>query len=176
MNYLPHRYRRSSVDRFVPVIEQLLRRGGTPVSFDPSDLGINVETALARFRDAVHALSTGLVTHPNINAILLQETWLRFKATSDGTRVLLLSRKAEQGPPQLTAVPVSEGRVPLATLRSTQPRFVDSLTALAVLLGQRILVGEVVIHGEITDTLKQRLESENDVAFRQEAQNTTIML
>jgi len=177
MTYQPHRYRRSSVDRFVPVIEQLLRSGGTPVSFDPADLHLGVETALARFRDAVHAFSTGLVTHPNINADLLRETWQRFKATSDGHRVLLLSRQAEQGPPELTAFPVSGGRAqPLAMLRSTQPRFVETLTALAVLLGQRILQGEVHISGELTDTLQHRLETENDIVFRRETPNTWIML
>jgi len=106
-----------------------------------------MDTAIARCRDAVKRIATGKTDHPSIDVAVLSVIWPSYKVTSDGEMVVICSRMVEQGLP--TTV-LSGSQAELAVLQTTQFRFVDSLTAFAVLLGQRLLQGEVTIVGELT--------------------------
>jgi hypothetical protein len=166
MNYVPHRYSPKSVYRFVPVIDKVLsmhrNRGIASVSFDPTNLSISMETGIARLRDAVHALSTGMCPHPLINAEELRHVWPLYKVTSDGKVVQVVARSVEQIEP--VAMEPFAG-VSIAVLRTDDLRFTETITAFAVLLGQHLLVGQVDIVGDLSDSLRYRLESENDIVI-----------
>jgi hypothetical protein len=177
MTYIPHRHGQRSVYRFVGIIVKVLdqhrRQGIASVSFNPLDMNISVETAIARLRDAVYSLSSGLTTHPSVDVTQLKEVWPHYKVTSDGVNVQVVSREAKQDEP----VPIHTGTgTELAVLRSEDPRFVETLSAFAVLLGQRFLQGEVQISGFLSDTLQHRLQSENDVVFIQDGPNSYHMV
>ncbi len=172
--YLAPRFGQRSVNRFVPILSRLCQaQEPTAVSFTPSELGISVETAMARLRDAAHSLSTGLTTHPSINAETLSAVWPLYKVTSDGLDVVVSPRKTEKGTP---ITPLSVRAADSYALRADAPGFVEALTAFAVLLGQRVLQGQVVISGVIDEDFKDRLSLRYDIAFRRETDNTTIML
>lgn len=177
MTYLPHRHTWKSVSRFVPVLESLIHQHQVShtghVSFDPQHFNISIETAIARLRDAVQSLSQGLTSTPSIDADVLTAIWPHYKVTSEGTRVLIVSRSTEQEEPVLIH---SGSRESLATLTVESPRFVENLTAFALLLGQRILQGEVTILGDLPDSVRLRLLSENDIAIVQDGPRQFHML
>lgn len=177
MTYLAHRHSTKSVFRFVPVIKQLLdhhkSRGIAQVSFNPADMGISLETGIARLRDAVYSLSSGLTTHPSVDATTLKEVWPLYKVSSDGINVLVVSRTTEQDEP----VPIHTGSSgSLATLQVNDPQFVEIVTSFAVLLGRRFLQGQVTIEGQLSDNIKHQLESNHDVIITQEANNRYTMI
>lgn len=176
MPYQPSQYREKSVNRFVPVLKLLLAdTGKSGVSFDPFAMLLSPNTAIARLRDAVHAISSGKVIHPSINADLLREVWSQYKITSDGSIISISPRQTEERP---QAVPTGGSRAAteLAVLKVSQPRFVETLTAFACLLGQRILTGEVTIYGDLSSTLIDRLENDNDVVIKRTGEQQYIML
>ena len=137
-------------------------------------MNISLETAIARLRDAVHSLSSGLTTHPSVDATTLKEVWPLYRVDSDGVNVLVVSRETKQNKPELLIH--SGSRTELAVLGSEDVRFVEVLTAFAVLLGQRFLQGEVTINGFLSDKLQHRLQSENDVVFIQDGPNKHHMV
>lgn len=170
-DYLPHRFRAQSVYRFVPILDQLLKqhsnKGTASIGFSPFDLHISADTAIARLRDAVIALSTGKTTHPSINAHELAEVWPLYRVTSDGDRVLVVPRLTKEGRPSV--MDVGPRTAALAVLHVNQERFVETVTAFAVLLGQRLLQGEVTINGNLPNSLRSQLETSNDIAIIQDA-------
>jgi hypothetical protein len=176
MTYLAHRLSWRSVQRFVPVIEHVLtahQNGIAHVAFDPKRMGISIDTAIARLRDAVQSLSQGLTSTPTINADVLTAIWPHYKVTSDGTNVLITSRTTEQEEPVLIH---SGSRESIATLTVGSPRFVENLSAFALLLGQRLLQGEVTILGDLSAFERNRLLSENDIAIVQDGPQQYHML
>ncbi len=178
MTYLPHRHSWKSVSRFVPVIEALLdahkKLGTANVTFDPLvGMNISVETAMGRLRDAVASLSQGLTSAPSIDAEELAAVWAFYKVTSDGTNVQIVSRLTEQEEPVMIQ---TGSRESLATLKVEDERFVETLTAFALLLGQRYLQGEVTILGDLPPELQSRLLSENDIAIVQDGPQQYHML
>ncbi len=177
MTYLPHRHTWKSVSRFVPVIESLLNqhkhKGIASVTFDPATMGLSVETGIARLRDAVQSLSQGLTSTPTIKADDLTAIWPYYRVRSDGTLVNVISRSTEQEEPVMIQ---SGSRESLATLKVEDPRFVETLSAFALLLGQRFLQGEVTILGDLDETLRLRLLSENDIAIVQDGPRQYHML
>jgi hypothetical protein len=178
MTFLPHRYTAKSVDRFIPVLEAVVRQAGSPlqtVQFFPSDLYLSMNTAMARLRDAVHAITTGIIIDPRVPADVLRAMWPMFRLTSfNGTKVLLVPRHTEQGTP--LNVESGEHRTYLAVLRVDQPRFEEILSAFATLLGQRLLEGTVCIEGTLSETLHDVLLDRHDIMFRVESPTVTIML
>lgn len=174
MSYLPHRHTDKSVRRFVPILETLIANhktfGEYPVQFDPTQLGISVETGLARLRDAVHSITTGLTNYPNISSADLSAIWPRYHATSDGTNIVIQPKHPTV---HATRVHVS---TKLATILVDQPNYESYLTAFAILLGNRILQGEVTIIGHLSDTLKQTLEGAYDIVITPTGPNQHTML
>jgi hypothetical protein len=180
MSYQPHRYTAKSVDRFIPVLEQLCRQAQTgkmeTISFFASDLFLSLNTAMARLRDAVAAITTGIIVDPRVPADLLQVMWKQYQMTShNGNKVLLVPRNTEQTRPTLN-VESGAQRKYLAVLNTSQPRFEEILTSFACLLGQRLLEGTVLIEGQLSETLQPVLMDRNDIMFRPETPTTTIML
>jgi hypothetical protein len=180
MTYLPHRYTTKSVDRFIPVLEAVCRQSYLgkveQVEFFASDLFLSMNTAMARLRDAVHAITTGIIVDPRVPADVLRAMWPKYRLTShNGTKVLLVPRNTEQTPTTLN-VESGEQRRYLAVLDTDRPRFEETLTAFACLLGQRILEGSVLIEGPLSETLVAVLLDRHDIMFRQETSTTTIML
>jgi hypothetical protein len=179
MTYQPHRYTSKSVDRFIPVLERLCRQDPDhpeTISFFASDLFLSLNTTLARLRDAVAAITTGIIVDPRVPADVLRATWKKFHLTShNGNKVLLVPRDTKQTTDSLNVETGSHRRY-LAVLRTNQPRFEEVLTAFACLLGQRLLEGTVMVEGPLSDTLQAVLLDRNDIMFRQETPDTTIML
>lgn len=174
MNYLPHRHTDKSVRRFVPVLETLLSNhktlGEYPVQFDPTTLGISVETGLARLRDAVHSIINGLTSYPTISPTELVAVWPRYHVISDGTNIVIQPKHGTANSTQLNVA------TKLATLSVSHPYFSDILTAFAVLLGHRILQGEVQINGELDPVLQQQLEAKYDIVISATGPNQHTML
>jgi hypothetical protein len=134
-----------------------------------------MNTAMARLRDAVHAITTGIIIDPRVPAEVLHAMWPKFQLTShNGTKVLLVPRDTKQGTP--LNVESGGSRTYLAMLRVDQPRFEEILGAFATLLGQRLVEGTVLIEGELSDTLQEVLLDRNDIMFRQDTPTTIIML
>lgn len=177
MTYLPHRHSWKSVARFLAPIRSLInqhrKHNTASVAFNPLSLNISVETAVARLRDAIHSLSQGLTSAPAIDAEELAAVWAFYKVTSDGVNVLIVPRITEQEEPVLIH---TDSRESLATLKVEDERFVENLTAFALLLGQRILQGEVTIIGNLDETLQLRLGSENDIVIVQDGPKQYHML
>jgi hypothetical protein len=177
MTFIPHRHSERSVFRFVPIITKLLNhhasRGSGTVSFNPLELNISVETAVARLRDAVFSLSTGLTAHPSVDAVTLKEVWKQYKVTSDGTNVQVIPRATEQG--ELLTI-TGDSKDVLASLNVEDVGFAENLSAFATLLGRRLLQGQVIINGDLSDNLKRTLECDNDVVITQNAPKQYYMI
>jgi hypothetical protein len=175
MNYIPPRYSRRSVYRFVPILQKVCDSADPVViKFYPHELGLTQSTAIARLRDAKAALSTGMVTHPFINVDRLKALWPKYKISTDADAVLLTPRTTEQTP---TALPFVEiGGSVIGTLHTDEPEFDAYLRAFAVLLGGRHLSGSLTILGKMSSKLIDDIHSQYDVAIQQQTQNHYIML
>ena len=174
MNFIPHRYSERSVRRFVPIL-RALSEGDTPrrLQFLPTDMGLNVTTAIARLRDAVHSLTTQLVVVPHLNPQNLAVRWKNYRIESDGVNVQLLPRQTEQELPEIGFT--SDSQTTLGVLRTDEPQFDSLLAAFAVLLSSRKLFGSVRITGQLSDNTKDELMNRYDVAFV-DSGTDTIML
>jgi len=166
-----------SVVRFIPVIRTVLdqhrRNGVASVKFNPLELNLNLQTAMARLRDSVHSLCEGLTEHGSIDKETLKQVWPLYKVTSDGANVMVVSRDVPVGESNITIIGSNES---LATLKTDEAGFVEAITAFAVLMGQRYLRGQVDIIGDLSDSLRHRIESENDVVFIPDGQNKHHMI
>jgi hypothetical protein len=174
MTYIPHRHSIKSVIRFIPAIRTLLdqhqRNGVASVSFNPLELNLSVETSIARLRDAVQSLTSGLTSHPSIDSEALKLIWPLYKVSSDGTNVQILPRETK------LVEPITQVQTRLAELVSDEAGFVEELTAFAVLLGRRRLQGQVDIIGDLSESLQHRIMSENDVVFISDGQQKHHMI
>lgn len=169
------RFKPHNVLRFVEIVK-ILQNSPKEIHFNPTPLRLSVDTACARLRDAILALSTGLVQHPDINSDLLAKVWPRYKVIADGEFVSVVPRQTEKE----TSVSVHPSDVESPalswTLSAEHRRFCDSLRAFAVLLGERLLTGQLTIKGQLDPKLQKQIEQDNDVVFRKVDKQTTIML
>lgn len=163
--------------RFIPVIRTVLnqhqRNGIANVKFNPLEMNLSVETGMARLRDAFHSLAAGLTTHPDVDQETVKQVWPEYKVISDGTNILVISRGTDQ-PTEIELI--VQAKTCLATLHTDEAGFVESLTAFAVLLGQRYLQGQVDIIGDLSGSLQHRLMSEHDVVFIPDGQQKHHMI
>jgi|SRR5215472_356745 len=178
MTYIPHRYSDKSVIRFVPILKSLVdqhaKNGVASVKFNPLELNISMETAISRLRDAAHSLIEGISIHPSIDPGILKTIWPLYKVTSDGIHVMVVSRQTEQS---FDPTPILQGSTTsLATLKCDEAGFVEELTAFAVLLSRRHLRGQVDIIGDLSESLRHRIESEHDVVFIPDGQQKHHMI
>jgi hypothetical protein len=163
--------------RFIPVIRTVLsqhqRNGIANVKFNPLEMNLSIETAIARLRDAFHSLAAGLTTHPDIDQETIKQVWPEYKVISDGTNVLVIGRGTDQ-PTEIELI--VQAKTALAVLRTDEAGFVEDLTAFARLLGQRYLQGQVDIIGDLSESLQHRIMSENDVVFISDGQKKHHMI
>lgn len=176
MTYLPHRHSWKSVSRFIPVFVQLIdqhkRKGTATIMFNPSEMHLSVESAMSRLRDAAQSLLQGLTSHASIDAKELSVVWPLYKVISDGTNVQVVSRQTEQGEP----LRLGGSENVLSVLRVEEAGFIELVSAFALLLGRRFLQGQVTIVGDLSDQIRHRLESENDIAIVQDGPQQYHML
>jgi hypothetical protein len=179
---IPHRYTARSVIRFVPVIRALLiqhrKNGVAVVKFNPVELDLNVNTAMARLRDAVHSLCSKFYTHPSIDSDELKRVWHLYKVVSnDDINVEIVSRGVELTPPNILIETPSGGvYTDSIVLRTDEAGFIEALTALALLFGRRLIKGQVDIIGDLSESLQHRITSENDVVFISDGQQKHHMI
>lgn len=177
MTYTPHRYSPRSVYRFVPIIKRVLdqhrSRGTATVMFNPLELNLSIETAVARLRDAAKALSSGITTHPSVDVTSLKEVWPLYRVDSDGVNVLVAPRSTEQD--EVVPIHTASGDA-LATLNVEDGQFVELVRAFAILLGRRLLQGQVVINGDLSENLQRQLGCDYDVVIIQDAPKQFHML
>jgi hypothetical protein len=175
MNYIPYHFSAKSVSRFVPTIRALLeqhrRNGVANIKFNPLvDLNLGLETAIARLRNAVHSISTGITEFDSVDAATLKQVWPLYKITADDSNVMIVPRETLEATPQTSNVSC------LATLRTGELGFDQDLTAFARLLSRRHLLGQVDIIGDLSESLQHRIVSENDVIFIPDGQQKYHMI
>lgn len=166
--YVPSRFRRSNVDRFVPILKRMLN-GDKVIRFKHDTIGLNANTAKARVGDAVLAVSRGIQFYEDIDADKLREAWTNYKLDYNQiSREILVIRFRET--PTAFAANIAD-----VTVFVQIPDFDQILTALARLYGTSILVGRVTIVGMLDDQLRQTLELKFNVSFQQIKPNEHIM-
>jgi hypothetical protein len=176
MTYIPYIHSAKSVSRFIPIFRTLLdqhrKNGVAVVKFDPLEMNLALETAIARLRDAANSLLSDTVSFESVDSELLKQVWPLYRVTSDGISVIIESRRTKE----VTPIADSAIGTSLAVLRTAEAGFVEDLTAFARLLGQRHLRGQVDIIGDLSDSLQHRITSENDVVFIPDGQQKYHMI
>lgn len=131
---------------------------------------LSPETVTCRLRDAAHAFLSGTQTSPDVNTEQLRVVWPTYKVKHDGALVYVVSRAKQESEKQLDAVSEGERNV----LATVEPN-IDVLSAFALLLGLRVLSGQVRIKGQLSEQTTKLLSEAHDVAFVKEG-SYTIML
>jgi hypothetical protein len=166
--YLPSRFKRTNVDRFLPVIQRVLT-GQREIRFKPAQIGISPATAIARVGDAILAITRGIQFYADVDADKLRELWLDYKIRYDhiGREVIVFRYKER---PDALPDNILDTKLVVESVN-----FERTLTAFAWLYGTHHLIGRLTILGMLDDELKHRLEDECNVRFEQTRPNEHIM-
>jgi hypothetical protein len=162
---LPHRFSERSVLRYLDALVQLSRAADTPTTFIIVRHELSAETVCCRFRDAVNAFLKGYVSHPLVNLDTLRRAWSLHKVTHNGSDVTI-SPKAQKTAADVLACVTAGESGPLAVVPADDA---TALSAFALLLGRRLLTGQVHLLGTPSPTLVSELTSAHDISIFESA-------
>lgn len=167
-DWLPSRFKRHNVDRFVPILKLVLA-GQQKIRFNPASIGLNVTTAMARVGDAALAVIRGHQFYADVDADKLREVWPNYRiGYNQITHEITISQFRETS----TSIPTN---ILDATIMVEEPNFERTITAFAWLYGTYHIIGHLTILGMLDDKIKQHLINECNVSFQLVKPNEHIM-
>jgi hypothetical protein len=154
--------------RFLPVLK-LFSTGEIKDNFfiNPASVRLNPKTYMARLRDAVKAIRTGLY-HPPVSVDLdrLFSEWSRFRMEEKGEQVVFYLRTGSETP-ELTL----GNQVPSITI----PFDMELIDAAAKLLGARCLRGPIKVDGVLGPRSRDMLTGSYDIVIEVKEDHTLLI-